>query len=66
MKVNELKAVISQKSNEVIAFNEQLKENTIQQTQQTINELINASYSIQNKWKIFFINRMLRIIVWKK
>ena len=49
MKVNELKSVISKKSNEVIAFNEQLKENTIQQTQQIINELINTAYSIQNK-----------------
>ena len=49
VKVNELKSVITQKSNEVIAFNEQLKENTIQQTQQAINELINATYDIQNK-----------------
>jgi chromosome segregation protein len=48
-KVNDLKAVISQKSGEVIAFNEQLKENAIQQTQQQINELINAAYAIQNK-----------------
>jgi chromosome segregation protein len=48
-KVNDLKHVISQKSNEVIAFNQQLKENAIQQTQQTINELINSTYSIQNK-----------------
>lgn len=48
-KVSGLKSVISQRSNEVIAFNEQLKENTIQQTQQNINELINASFSIQNK-----------------
>ena len=48
-KVNNLKAVISQKSNEVIAFNEQLKENAIQQTQQAINELINTNYAIQNK-----------------
>jgi chromosome segregation protein len=48
-KVNDLKAVITQRSNEVIAFNEQLKENTIQQTQQHINELINNSFSIQNK-----------------
>ena len=48
-KVNELKHVITQKSNEVIAFNQQLKENAIQQTQQTINELINSTYSIQNK-----------------
>jgi chromosome segregation protein len=48
-KVNDLKHVISQKSNEVIAFNQQLKENAIQQTQQFINELINSTYSIQNK-----------------
>ncbi|MDQ6904876.1 MAG: chromosome segregation protein SMC, partial [Bacteroidota bacterium] len=48
-KVNDLKSIILERSNEVIAFNEQLKENTIQQTQQIINELINASFSIQNK-----------------
>ncbi|HEU5054461.1 MAG TPA: chromosome segregation protein SMC [Hanamia sp.] len=48
-KVNELKSVISKKSNEVIAFNQQLKENAIQQTQQSINDLINATYAIQNK-----------------
>ncbi|MEO8861102.1 MAG: chromosome segregation protein SMC [Ginsengibacter sp.] len=48
-KVSELKGIILQRSNEVIAFNEQLKENTIQQTQQIINELINSSFSIQNK-----------------
>ena len=48
-KVNGLKTIITQRSNEVIAFNEQLKENTIQQTQQLINELINSSFSIQNK-----------------
>ena len=48
-KVAQLKNVITQKSNEVIAFNQQLKENAIQQTQQTINELTNQTYSIQNK-----------------
>ena len=48
-KVNDLKSIISQKSNEVIAFNEQLKENAIQQTQQAINDLINTNYAIQNK-----------------
>jgi chromosome segregation protein len=48
-KVNELKNVISAKSNEVIAFNQQLKENAIQQTQQLINGLTNTAYSIQNK-----------------
>ncbi|MDQ2718826.1 MAG: chromosome segregation protein SMC [Bacteroidota bacterium] len=49
VKVNDLKKIISQKSNEVIAFNQQLKENAIQQTQQVINDLINVTYSIQNK-----------------
>ncbi len=48
-KVNKLKSVISHKSNEVIAFNQQLKENAIQETQQSINELINTTYAIQNK-----------------
>jgi chromosome segregation protein len=44
-----LKSVIGQKSNEVIAFNQQLKEAAIQETQQAINELVNASFAIQNK-----------------
>ncbi len=48
-KVNGLKNIITQRSNEVTAFNEQLKENAIQQTQQDINELINSSFSVQNK-----------------
>ena len=48
-KVEDLKITIGQRSNEVIAFNEQLKENMIQQTQQDINELINGLYSIENK-----------------
>ena len=48
-KVNSLKSIIGKRSIEVIAFNEQLKENAIQQTQQQINELINTSYSIKNK-----------------
>ena len=48
-KVAGLKTVISEKSNEVIAFNQQLKENVIQQTQQNVNELINTSFSIKNK-----------------
>jgi chromosome segregation protein len=47
--VERLKSVISQKSNEVIAFNQQLKEAAIQETQQAINELVNASFAIQNK-----------------
>lgn len=49
VKVNDLKSIITKRSNEVIAFNQQLKENTIQQTQQVINELINNSYSLHNK-----------------
>ena len=49
VRVSGLKSIILQRSNEVIVFNEQLKENTIQQTQQIINELINTSFSIQNK-----------------
>ncbi len=47
--VERLKSVISQKSNEVIAFNQQLKETAIQETQQAINELVNTSFAIQNK-----------------
>ena len=48
-KVDALKEVIRKKSGEVISFNEQLKENAIQQTQQEINQFINAVYAIQNK-----------------
>lgn len=48
-KVNELKELIKQKSGEVVAYNEQLKENALQQTQQDINQLINTTFSIQNK-----------------
>jgi chromosome segregation protein len=47
--VNELKANIQAKHNEVIAFNEQLKENAIKQTQQDINNLTNHVFSLQNK-----------------
>lgn len=47
--VNELKATIQAKHNEVIAFNEQLKENAIKQTQQDINNLTNHVFSLQNK-----------------
>ena len=48
-KVKELKEAINQKSGEVVAYNEQLKENALQQTQQDINQLINTTFSIQNK-----------------
>jgi chromosome segregation protein len=47
--VNQLKADIQVKHNEVIAFNEQLKENAIKQTQQDINNLTNTVFSLQNK-----------------
>ncbi len=48
-KVTRLKASITKRSNDVIAFNEQLKENAIHQAQQQINELVNVLFSIQNK-----------------
>lgn len=47
--VNQLKATIQLRHNEVIAFNEQLKENAIKQTQQEINQLTNLVFSLQNK-----------------
>jgi chromosome segregation protein len=47
--VNVLKAEIQVRHNEVIAFNEQLKENAIRQTQQDINQLTNLVFSAQNK-----------------
>lgn len=47
--VNGLKATIEEKHNEVIAYNTQLKENAIQQTQQEINQLTNQVFALQNK-----------------
>ena len=47
--VNGLKLTIQGRHNEVISFNEQLKENTIKQAQQDINELSNLVFSLQNK-----------------
>ncbi len=47
--VHELKATIQARHNEVIAFNEQLKENAIKQTQHDINQLTNQVFSLQNK-----------------
>lgn len=47
--VSNLKATIQEHHNEVIAFNEQLKENAIKQTQQDINNLTNHVFSLQNK-----------------
>ncbi len=47
--VTALKTDIQFRHNEVIAFNEQLKENAIKLTQQEINNLTNLVFSIQNK-----------------
>jgi chromosome segregation protein len=47
--VNSLKAEIQSKHNEVIGFNEQLKENAIKQTENEINQLTNQVFSIKNK-----------------
>jgi chromosome segregation protein len=47
--VNALKAEIQLKHNAVIGFNEQLKENTIKQTEQEINQLTNQVFAIKNK-----------------
>ena len=47
--VNSLKLTIQEHHNEVIVFNEQLKENAIRQTQQDINNLTNHVFSLQNK-----------------
>lgn len=47
--VNALKADIQSKHNEVIAFNEQLKENAIRKAQEDINNLTNQVYSLHNK-----------------
>ncbi|MEO6488319.1 MAG: chromosome segregation protein SMC, partial [Ferruginibacter sp.] len=47
--VNTLKADIQLRHNEVITFNNQLKENAINQTQQDINNLNNQVFALQNK-----------------
>lgn len=47
--VAHIKADIQQKHNEVIAYNTQLKEQSIKQTQQEINQLTNLVFSLQNK-----------------
>ena len=47
--VNKLKAAIQEKQNEVISFNEQLKEQAMRQTQEDINRLTNFVFSLQNK-----------------
>ncbi|MET0243293.1 MAG: chromosome segregation protein SMC [Flavitalea sp.] len=47
--VNKLKADIQDRHNDVIAFNEQLKETAIRQAQEDINRLTNTVFSLQNK-----------------
>jgi chromosome segregation protein len=47
--VHELKATIQSKHNEVIGFNEQLKETAIKQAQEDINRLTNTVFSLANK-----------------
>jgi chromosome segregation protein len=47
--VNKLKARIQARHNEVVGFNEQLKEHQIRQTQDQINSLTSQVYGLQNK-----------------
>lgn len=47
--VNSLKAEIKQKHNEVIGYNEQLKENAIKQTEAAINQLTNQVFAAKNR-----------------
>ena len=47
--VNALKTEIKQKHNEVVSFNEQLKENAIKQTENEINQLTNQVFAAKNK-----------------
>lgn len=44
-----LKEKIAQRHNDVMVYNDQLKENDMQQTQQAINNLTNLVFSLQNK-----------------
>ncbi len=47
--VLDLKHIIQMRHNEVIGFNEQLKENAIRETETAINQLVNLVYGIDNK-----------------
>jgi chromosome segregation protein len=47
--VDGLKSSIQEKHNEVLGYNEQLKEQAIRQTQEDINRLTNLVFSLQNK-----------------
>lgn len=47
--VNQLKAVIQERHNEVIGYNEQLKENAIKQAEADISQMTQQLFSIENK-----------------
>lgn len=47
--VMDLKHAIQMRHNEVIGYNEQLKENAIRETETAINQLINQVYAIDNR-----------------
>jgi chromosome segregation protein len=47
--VNDLRATIQARHNEVIGFNEQLKEHAIRQTQEEIGSATNKLFALQNK-----------------
>ena len=47
--VNELKLAIQARHNEVIGYNQQLKEQAIRQAQDAINQLTNQAFALQNK-----------------
>ncbi len=47
--VAKLRAAIQARHNEVIGYNEQLKEQAIRQTQEDISRLTNFVFSLQNK-----------------
>ncbi len=47
--VNELKSQIQEQHNSVLVFNEQLKENEIRSTEQSINTLINEVFANKNR-----------------
>ncbi len=47
--VQQLKEQIQAKHNELIGYNEQLKEQAIRQTQQEVNQLTNLLFALQNK-----------------
>ena len=56
--VNRLRADIQSRNNEVISFNEQLKEQAIKQTQEDINHLINHVFSLENKMENFHASQL--------